>query len=497
MARAMGQKHVSLASSIKGDEPSLVTIGGPTQHNLERLSSGWKVGSASMPSSEETFIYDASQVQSPYQSDTSPEKENVKQPKLRIRKANRLNADPSVKDIAAPHVVQFVNRPEGTPLFTIIEQRSLATLKSKASTLAFSIRATQTGFHSRRSSGQEIITRGPKAASADDVTLQSCFPRHVSSPSATSSGTDAFTHNAQHKPHHPPFQPPYRRKTPDGVGRWPGDTGSPSQVPETSNIGLRQASVAALNGDASHLRRALSGYVRRIRTKDRPVARPWRPPVSAHSTVGHNNLSSHPFHNPPNAQIRPFTAARSEEPLRISSPIPIVPQNLAGSLEGRARTGSNSASLAQRALGSISGNAVPVNPARALSPLQPRTAALPAQFVIRKALPPPSSVGVRAPLRSHTYSSDTLRTLDMIQQFPQPPPRSGTTESDSPVRPLPLFAPRPQKPPSIKFIAGDGLASGLRYGDPAVDLSRADDSPGHRTSAIAEDQPISDSSDSA
>lgn len=464
MARFRAHHNVSLTSKVKQDGIVLrQVVGNPAQHELERVPAQSEIDSASISPSFGMSIYNASRIETPTRSDDTSDKENQtlqKEPfQASAPSSDMQKVEASDNIVPAPHIVRFVNRPDGTPLFTIIEQRSLATLKSKASNLAFSIRATQSNPCGKRGSVQEVITRGPKAASADDVTLPTYLPQHGTSSSAVSSRAEEGLHRAQHLPFQPPFKPPHRRKTPEGIQRWPGEPHSSSQAHASARVGLRQASMAALNGNTSQLRRALSGYIHRgFGSRQRPTSRPWRPPASGHFTAGHDSLVGHPFQNLPVAVVDPIAARRSE-PLHITLPGTVVPNSISAAQEIRTQSHPRSGTPARMALASMSGNAVPSNPARALSPLQARTASIPSQRIKRKALPSHSSANSTVHLRGKTYSSDTLRTLDILQQFPHPPSCTDTSHFDSPRRPLPLFAPRPQMKPSIRFIARDGSPS--------------------------------------
>lgn len=116
--------------------------------------------------------------------------------------------------------VRFVNRPQGTPLFTIAEQRSLATLRSKASKITINFRPKtptevqeqEISSNPRRAPSKRILS-----ASADDVLIKTLRRGFGSAGRATqTSSTDAPAVEI-HLPLEPPFCAPERVKTPDGL----------------------------------------------------------------------------------------------------------------------------------------------------------------------------------------------------------------------------------------------------------------------------------------
>lgn len=439
------QGIVSSTSSTKYNASYLQhdsTFGSPSQ-NLQRVSSHWNLSSSVDMTSEDgvSSLYNASKAPSSDHTDSSSEKENRRHPS-NPSTTNPTKAEFSKQDTVGAHVVRFVNRPEGTPLFTIIEQHSLATLKSKASNLTFSIRATQS-----RGSNKDVINRGPKAASADDITMMA-FLQENRAPAQVSDSVSEFPmQDIELQPLQPPFSPPHRCKTPEGVLSWPADPAASSQHP--GDWLSRQATDNP--GTRSQLRRRISSYLLRGLgiTQRQPTARPWRPPVSGHSTVGHDLLIQHPFHQDAIAGpvYRPGTTEQRRPQRDASLTTSVIPETLA-----RPHSVLSSTSSAQQALGAVSGNSIPVNIAASRASCQPRTASIPKGLLRHIAL---------APLESHppenSYPSDTLRTVDIIDSFPCPPRNKGARA------PLPLFAPKPRTTASVRFVGGDGDADAFRY----------------------------------
>lgn len=439
------QRAVSLASSIKGHASSSREITCKSaQHNLSRVSSQWDLSSSSdMIPSEGDSVYAASMARSSIRTDTCSDKENTPKSKDR-RQVDNSSEDPQKQQVPAPHLVRFVNRPEGTPLFTISEQRSLATLRSRASNLTFRIRAIQDGLQTRKTASEDFIRSGPKSASADDITFLAIVQEAGKSSNVSESLIDSDTKDCPLRPFQPPFSPPHRCETPEGVDRWPADIARDGQPRPSSSHALREASLAALHGRATPLRRTLSGYIRRgLGITQTRTTRPWRPPVSGHSAV---DMHNHPFQNVTAAETQNLVP-RDQEP--TLEDVPPIPPAASESLERRSRQYTSSVSSAQRALGSISGNSIPVNPARVLSSCGPRTAAVPDAFATQTSHS--ISTAIPAHVEGEAYVSDTLRTVEIIGKFPHPPRA-----------PLSLFAPSPKalRNSAVQFLGHDEAVEG-------------------------------------
>jgi hypothetical protein len=118
------------------------------------------------------------------------------------------------------------------------------------------------------------------------------------------------------------------------------------------------------------------------------------------------------------------------------------------SLDRRCRSKSANASHAQRALGAIDGNAIPINPARAI---RARSVSVPQRLIVSEAASasaPPTHDTVQPGQSTAAYPSDTLRIIDMIESFPSPPSRPPTKRRDR----LHFFAPVPQRAPFAHFL---------------------------------------------
>lgn len=430
------------------------------QQNLQRKRSRGRLDSSEIEPSENGSVYGASRAHSSAHTDTSSDKENASQRSstfpLGVHERWKLRR----RDTNQKHVVHFVNKPQGTPLFTIVEQKSLATLRSKASSVIFYVRPSRQNEPYKASSdaATEIDSgRGTKAASADDALL---FTR--SRPSAYDSGTESSTQHGHAEvpvvPHQPPFDPPSRIKTPEGLPRWPGDdmpssNGSHRQILAKNRA--RALTLSALN-DRARLRSVVSGYFRRrSRMPQRNVVRRWRPPASGHSTVGFSH-SSHPFHNIP---VPP--APRSGQAI-VERSLPRVPRETRAPNNRRLRTRSrSSSSSAGRALGAISGNAIPSNAARVLSASGPRSVPIPEMFVQRgiRSMILPRERNTSRNL-DQSYPCDTMRTIDLIERFPRPPTNPPSLAPGTCSTFPQLFAPSPCKVRSVSFLVHDGLTVG-------------------------------------
>lgn len=346
-----------------------------------------------------------------------------------------LHARAKSEGNAQNDMVRFVNRPHGTPLFTIAEQRSLATLRTQMSFASFR-RQGLTSFVTA-SSGK------PKATSVDDTVLYTSR-RGLSRVTQTSSSLDVPSPGADPvHPWQPPFVPPHRVKTPEGVPHWPAKA-RVSFVRTMARTLSTATSLSPVEGTRFVLK-TLRGEVR-LRRRPQPLS--WRPPVSGHSTYHYDQPFQHPLNSVQFAEVISPDHDRPDDTQTPLIPEPTLAERQ--SLDRRCRSRSASASLARRALGAIDGNAIPVNPARAI---RARSVSIPHNLRI-------SEVG--SSTRSHTqnqmqtdqstraYPPDTLRTIDMIESFPSPPFRPPTKTRDS----LPLFTPVPQRPPFAHFLGG-------------------------------------------
>ncbi|KAF2089329.1 hypothetical protein K490DRAFT_54946 [Saccharata proteae CBS 121410] len=135
--------------------------------------------------------------------------------------------------------VRFKNRPNGTPLMPILEQKSRSTLRSKASTLITqrSTNAERLGANSRYAQSAPSDAFAPCihqiSFSVDENTLQE-LREVIDSRISSASEEDQLDLDVS-RPLSPPEPPAIRRSTPDGATRWPGDlpTSRPGTAPAT------------------------------------------------------------------------------------------------------------------------------------------------------------------------------------------------------------------------------------------------------------------------
>ncbi|TKA62874.1 hypothetical protein B0A49_10880 [Cryomyces minteri] len=364
--------------------------------------------------------------------------------------------------------IRFINRPHGTPLATIIEQKSIATLRTAPSFP--SVKRNFTPIHTSSNSHylhttsstinenrrrisfsvDELALRGVQRWSEDSAHSNSAAPVPADAEVLGSDITRAVS---------PPFQPPKRIKTPDGLPRWPGDL--PTARPYLSSTSANPA-------------RALLNYLRNSRSprSTQPAARSetrpqrtgrafWRPPVSGHAAVGFAELTSHPFHNAPVAAPDGTTAGVRQGRKRS---IPSPPSSITASLAGRAEN----PTAARKALGAIFGNAVPVAPARVLSAKGIRSVSLPSRYQSKPQQPRTTSSST-APKPSVANIGSTP-TIDLIAQFPLPPTAARTPAPPTPPT-RPVDASPPPAPSTTAHVParlpspldlGEGVLSGPR-----------------------------------
>lgn len=163
----------------------------------------------------QTSIHAASQASSPDQSEAEKENESLPTKGLSTAATTRSDNDWT-------NGVRFINRPHGTPLFTISEQRSSATLRTKTSNLTFTIRtrAASKPQHPQELGLEIHRTDRTRAASADDVAL--AHLRWIQSKleaqdwqARNSSKSEERLSCFHIAPAQPPFPPLQRVQTPD------------------------------------------------------------------------------------------------------------------------------------------------------------------------------------------------------------------------------------------------------------------------------------------
>lgn len=152
--------------------------------------------------------------------------------------------------------VRFINRPDATPLTTIIEQKSIATLRS-AKSLAAVARPITSKHANRCADGAEQkqirrdhADRRQAALTVDEATLRELheiIDSQVPAAQRVCSGSASECVNDVENPTHPispPLPPLFRAQTPCGLPRWPGD------LPTSFHLPPRRASRARSFGNA-------------------------------------------------------------------------------------------------------------------------------------------------------------------------------------------------------------------------------------------------------
>ncbi|TKA34054.1 hypothetical protein B0A50_00034 [Salinomyces thailandicus] len=322
---------------------------------------------------------------------------------------------------------------EGTPLFTITEQNSLATLRTIPANTSFQRRvaswqalpsAPNTQLHKSSDPASGIKVAHRQCISLDENSIQPLSRSPRPPPSA---------------PIVPPYQPPHRMQTPQGIPRWPNDELAAPRTPGTNGAPPEQG--------WRRWRHALSRAVARQAGASVAVpggARRWRPPVSGHGTMG---LEGEGFGS---------AATLRESGTQGGQQRDVEPRSRRP--EGAGGTAMRSSFIAsRRALAGAGGQTVMVPPARAAKHVQftqqDRTASLPERQRLRS--PPPY-------LPQAQVDFPTGRTAELLQHFPVPPDRASSGAAP-PQRPTAapvaegarpqvwsLFPPRPSTPVGSK-----------------------------------------------
>lgn len=367
--------------------------------------------------SSDTSIYDASKASScasDLQSVTDPDYLSDHSSSLSNHDSRLCQRRVKSEGSGQHDMVRFVNRPNGTPLFTIAEQKSRATLRSQVS------RAT---FRGRRLA--HIVDTGSgrlKAASADDTVLLEVRDNQTKHKDESSLGSQNATGDPMH-PLEPLFSPPFRKRTPEGTSHW----SSERQVSFVRQI-ARTLSHAMTSFPAMRPRLLAMTLREQIRSR-RNDQRPWHPPVSGHSTFGYETASEHPW----------YRTVMDEAPL-VPIPEPSVAER--ESLDRRCRSVSDNTTPAQRALGAITGSAISFNPARTV---KNRSVSLPQRRKGQDAGPNLRVTSHEIPQQSQqpeSYPSDTMRTSELIDIFPSPPSISNLVSLADAGERARLFSPR-------------------------------------------------------
>ncbi|KAK8237604.1 hypothetical protein HDK90DRAFT_464470 [Phyllosticta capitalensis] len=198
---------------------------------------------------------------------------------------------PKLKD--PPGVaVRFINRPHGSPLTTILEQKSLATLRSKKSLLATATTSDQKNVSDGKPPNRRLVSMTVDEATLLELhqIIDAQIPLHPKDTQASECVNDV---NDPTRPVSPPHAPYERTSTPCGVPRWPGDLPTLSSVPRQRVSRARSVGNALRDffrgpREAGDYATRLDRHGRQRRTIQlHPTGRAyWAPPRSGHGSTG-------------------------------------------------------------------------------------------------------------------------------------------------------------------------------------------------------------------
>lgn len=372
-------------------------------------------------------------------------------------------------------------------LITISEQKSIATIQTIPSNSTFnrrivSLQQPVSTFPLRKELEHDGNQRR-QCVSLDENAIHRYHHKGTESCVGLSSGEQSPESCAKAipEPTQPPFAPPERVKTPEGVPSWHGQvcnapTNRTAAVTSRAHPLFRQ------------LRARSSQVLRRVLGEGRPSvtaqSRTFRPPVSGHCTQTYEQMTTHPFHTAPLAGEHNITRDTHESGRNIKhslSNIQLRGQN-GGPCDSQPHRDQSSAqdtsarparlptqigvqSPSQRALRAASGNAIPVSPHRAQK--------------VARAVSSGRSVSITNACQSQTSRSNdhttqpwavpngTMNTMELIQQFPEPPsgPALRTVPDRQANMPLfSLFSPNQEERVSEPVMSG---AASSRYNNEA------------------------------
>ena len=331
----------------------------------------------------------------------------------------------------------------------------------------------------RRSQIETVGIHRRLCFSLDEKALFDLHNRHQYSSTADSqqcsSGlSDQEPQRTAPEPIVPPYAPPKRARTPDGVPSWPGgllaqqhQQRAASQQQQKKHAGnlLRRSSrrlsqfftkildsrAGRRNGERERVRR-IFGLKRYREEAPRAVVR-WRPPISGHSTFRFDSLDAHPFSGPslsdepyvggpvtPSRRRRKvFSSSLLESQRSGSEDLPglenihgfrrlqlprreeaLPPSDSHRHAMSRPRRSSESdnsviISPSVRALAALRGLPLPVSPKHVEAAAARRSSSIP-----RSRVRSPVN-GLGSSQRRFSYPTSTMRTVDLIEAFPEPP----------------------------------------------------------------------------
>jgi hypothetical protein len=327
--------------------------------------------------------------------------------------------------------------------------------------------------------------------SLDEKALFDLHNRHQYSSTTTSqqrsSGpSDQEPQRTAPEPIEPPYAPPKRTRTPDGVPSWPGPLLSLQQQQQrNANQQQEKRRGNFMRRSSKRLARFFAkivddrpgtrnGGVRRIfglkRYREEPpraVPR-WRPPISGHSTFRFDSLEAHPFSGPSLsdepyaggpvtgfrrrrkvfssslldsqrsesedlADLRSTHGFRVKLPRRREEAIPPLGSRLAATGPSRSSGSGSDTSViispSVRALAAIRDLPLPVSQEQVEAETRRRSSSIP-----RSRVRSPVN-GASGSQRRFSYPTSTMRTVDLLEAFPEPPsPRVPRSSRSAPAR---------------------------------------------------------------
>ncbi|CZT14854.1 uncharacterized protein RCC_12256 [Ramularia collo-cygni] len=319
----------------------------------------------------------------------------------------------------------------GTRLFTIMEQRSVPSLKTTPSRWELQRRvfSLQPKLSAETAQARHSRMSRRRCYSADDNIAHMSIRK---SDTSIEPSSGAVSESQSPSRHHasalalavePPFQPPRRMTTPTGLPRWPGEI-------DHDQLAVRQLTVRTSRRDLllEYLRRPpsrpkLKEVLRgeRTTTFDRAVrtgSRFWRPPTSGQFTRRYEDLESHPFSFVPIADIcgaAPAPIESTSTPYKLNATVHHPGGGLSHTLQESANSAPSALANSLQALKSAGQNAVPLSARRASARAGMRSAAVPVHI---RSTQPCESIQ-----RQSSQSPDigTTRTSELFESFPSPP----------------------------------------------------------------------------
>lgn len=366
---------------------------------------------------------------------------------------------------AVEFAVRYINNPSGTPLATIIERKSYATLKSKASSRRFTpvhVHPHSNYIHSAACSDARKRT----SFSLDEQALREHELQRCEDDEHLPLKRNYV------RPASPPHQPFQRTTTPPGRPRWPGDLPT-SAPPAPLRSSSRQRFARVVRdvlriSSAPHPAQTVSTLASRPRRASMPVRTGrayWRPPQSGYGVLGVSELARHPYQN--------AFAAANVKPGGPTAPA-LTPTAAPTSVQ--LQTAIGSPGTARQEASDTRGEAiVPAPDLRGRNPQGPACAPRhdTAAAILARSL---SSTG-----SAHTPSEILDAVLDVSASIDRSPPASGAPSSEHATSPLGSGASATNLPPLRSRTRDD---TSTRYTSAGIPIYRPDapSPPTHATS---------------